>query len=162
MHFLSLNTLIQHFLWIQCLRRCSIEEYVWIMKQMQYLAQERLLLLRLQNVIKLRLWRNITLKNMGPYLEYPSIIYIHKRILLVSSFINFEYYICAVFMHMLNNPKTYISQIQRIAKKYGRNSPSRSADWVQEMWLSRLSYYFPISDCCIFVKVVLLFSLVGN
>ena len=64
----------------QCLRRCAIEEYVSIMKQMQYPAQEQSLLLRLKNVNQLRLWRNITLKDMGLYLEYPSIIYMLKNI----------------------------------------------------------------------------------
>ena len=81
---------------------------------------------------------------------------------LTSSCVNFEYCTHAVFIHTTGyQPKTYISNSE-IEEKYRRDSPSQSADWVQEMWLSRLSYYFPISDCCIFVKVVLLFSLVGD
>ena len=129
----------------QCLRRCAIEEYVSIMKQMQYPAQEQLLLLRLQNVIQLRLWRNITLKDMGLYLEYPSIIYMLKNIARQFKYQLWILHMCCLHAQVKPTQNIYITNSE-IAQKYGRNSPSWSADWVQEMWLSRLSYYFPISD----------------
>ena len=144
----------------QCLRRCAIEDYVSIMKQMQYPAQEQSLLLRLQNVIQLRLWRNITPKDMGLYLEYPSIIYMLKNIARQFKYQLWILHTCCLHAQVKPTQNIYITNSE-IAKKYGRNSPSRSADWVQEMWLSRLSYSFPISYCCAFLKVVLLFFSTG-